>query len=116
MSKDILGGDVETQVLYRPDTTSFATALAAAKADQEMVCGYKLVLTKSRSTEGADEQGRFVEVFVTFSPVPVVTEEQMQADPSLRPPPEPEPIPAPFNGDGTIVLTPLPPGTKQVVR
>lgn len=98
MSGQVLGGDVKTQFVYRPDQTSFASALAAVKADQEAICGYRLIMTKERSSEQADKDGRFVEVFVTFSPYPTVTEGQMIADPSLRPPPAQPPM-----TDGTKV-------------
>lgn len=98
--ESLLGGDVVTQFTYRPDSMSFVNALAAVKADQEALVGYQLIMTKERSMELADEQGRYVEVFVTFSPVPGVSEAQMQADPSLRPPAEPT---IPTTGDGTKV-------------
>lgn len=108
MSKDILGGDVETQFIYRPDQISFAAAVDAVRADQEAICGYRLIQSKSRSVEQVDAGGRFVEVFVTFSPYPTVSEAQMQSDPSLRPPepkePEPMTLPhLPFPASGNLV-------------
>jgi hypothetical protein len=63
----ILGGDVVTQFTYRPDQTGLEHAVAAVQADQEMIVGYKLGVASMRSMELADEQGRYVEVFVTFS-------------------------------------------------
>lgn len=65
---EVLGGDVTTQFTYRPDLTGFDTALAAVKADQEMICGYALSVVKYNPMELADAQGRYVEVFVTFTP------------------------------------------------
>lgn len=64
----ILGGDIKTQFIFRPDQTDMEHALAAVKADQEMICGYKLFALDVRSMELADEQGRYVEAFVLFSP------------------------------------------------
>ena len=66
-----LGGDVETQFTYRPDQTSFGTAMDAVRADQEALVGYRLIVQKERSLELADAQGRYMEVFVTFGPYPV---------------------------------------------
>lgn len=90
-----LGGEVDTQFTYRPDQTSFASALAAVKADQEAVVGYKLILLKERSMELVEQQTAipYVECFVTFGPYPTVTEELAVLDPSLRPPPPPPPLP-----------------------
>jgi hypothetical protein len=108
-----LGGEIDTQFTYRPDQMSFASALATVKAEQEAVCGYRLILLKERSMKLADASGAYVEVFVTFGPYPVVTAEQIAADPSLAPPaPPPAPKPQPTNG--TIVMTPVPDGTKVV--
>ena len=66
----MLGAEVETQFVYRPQETSMATAEAAVRADQEAVCGYKLVLLKQRHLELADAKGPYVEVFVTYGPKP----------------------------------------------
>lgn len=84
MSEQILGGEVSTQFTYRGD--GFADALAVAKAEQEGMCGYRLILMKSRETKMADDKGEYHEVFVTFGPWPTVSEAQLAADPSLRPP------------------------------
>jgi hypothetical protein len=65
-----LGAEVDTQFVYRPDHTNIETALKAVIADQEMICGYKLVLLSTRSVELADGWGRYVEVFVTLGPSP----------------------------------------------
>lgn len=64
----LLGGDVITQFVYRPDHTGLETALEAVRADQELICGYPLQVLKYSPMELADEQGRYVEVFVTFTP------------------------------------------------
>jgi hypothetical protein len=106
-----LGGEIETQFIFRPKETDFPHALAAVKADQELVCGYKLIMIKERSMELADAHGPFVEVFVTFAPYPTVTEAQAQADPSLRPPAAQVSHTVP---DGTIVMVPVPDGTKII--
>lgn len=63
-----LGGNVTTQFIYRPDLTGYDTALAAVKADQEAMCGYALKVVSTKTTEQADAEGRFNEVFVTFAP------------------------------------------------
>lgn len=81
-----LVGEIETQFIFRPSETDIVHARAAVLADQEMVCGYKLYMVKERSMELADAHGPYVEVFVTFAPVPTVTEAQMALDPTLRPP------------------------------
>lgn len=94
-----LGGEIDAQFVYRPRETSMATAETAVRADQEAICGYKLIMLKQRSMELADAQGPYVEVFVTYGPYPSVSEEQKAADPSLRPQ-VPEPLPA-VPGDGT---------------
>ena len=86
-----LVGEIETQFIYRPKETDLAHARAAVQADQEAMVGYKLIMVKERSMELADGHGPYVEVFVTFAPVPTVSESQMIADPSLRPPVE-EPV------------------------
>lgn len=100
-------GDVEIQLVYRPQLTSFVLAVAAARADQEQMAGYPLIMTKERHSHlMKDAEGEYYEVMVTFSPVPTVSEEQMQADPSLRPPvaapsdvpPEP-PAPGLYHGN-----------------
>ena len=100
-----LGAEIDTQFIYRPSETDMAHALAAVKGDQEAICGYKLILLKERSMALADAQGPYVEVFVTFGPYPVVTEEQITADRSLAPPEPGPPPPRPLQ-DGTL----LPPG------
>lgn len=64
----LLGGDVTTQFTYRPDATGFETALEAVRKDQEMICGYELVVVKYNTMDLADEKGQYVEVFVTFAP------------------------------------------------
>lgn len=63
-----LGGEVDAQFVYRPDQTAYETAEAAVRADQEAICGYKLIILKQRSMELSDAGGRFVEVFVTYGP------------------------------------------------
>lgn len=65
----LLGGDVTTQFVYRPDETSFEMALAAVQADQEALAGNRLEMKEHRAMELSDAGGRYVEVFVTFSPV-----------------------------------------------
>lgn len=70
----VLGGEIETQFIYRPEHTSIDTALRAVIADQEAICGYPLVLVKSRSMELADREGNYMEVFVTLGPVPKETQ------------------------------------------
>lgn len=80
-----LGGEIDAQFTYRPDQTSIATAEHAVRMDQEAICGYKLIMLKQRSMELADAQGRYVEVFITYGPYPVVAPEQIAADPSLQP-------------------------------
>lgn len=89
-----LGAEVETQFVYRPQETSMATAEAAVRADQEAVCGYKLVLLKQRHLELADAKGPYVEVFVTYGPYPEYVETALQPAPAA---PEPQPI------DGTQI-------------
>lgn len=69
-----LGAEVDTQFTYRPNETSMAAAEAAVRADQEAICGYKLVLLKQRPIELADAQGPYVEVFVTYGPVASTSE------------------------------------------
>lgn len=65
--ESLLGGDVTTQFTYRPDQIGLEAALSAAKSDQEMICGYELAVLKYTPMELADEKGRYVEVFVTFT-------------------------------------------------
>ena len=65
-----LVGEIETQFIFRPSSTDLLHARAAVQADQEMICGYKLLMVKERSMELADAHGPYVEVFVTFAPVP----------------------------------------------
>jgi len=103
-----LGGEIDTQFIYRPDETSMVQAEAAVRADQEAVCGYKLIMLKQRTMELADEKGRYVEVFVTYGPHPVAE------TPLNPPPPAPQVQPQPM--DGTIVMQPLPPGTRVVTQ
>lgn len=67
-AKQLLGGDVTTVFSYRPDQTGFEHALAAVKADQEMMCGYELTVASTKQTEMSDAEGRVNEVYVTFSP------------------------------------------------
>ena len=110
MTELVLGGDVSTQFTYgKPE--DFADAIAKAKAEQEALCGYKLIVTKVRQADMLDSNGaRIVEVFATFSPYPAVTEAQLAADPSLLPPvvPVPPPVdmskqaPLTAGADGTI--------------
>lgn len=64
----LLGGDVTTQFVYRPNHTSFDMALAAVQADQEALAGHALTVKEHRAMDLADEAGQYVEVFVTFSP------------------------------------------------
>lgn len=107
MSKDILGGDVETQFIYRPDTTGFDTAINAVRADQEAICGYPLMLKKQRSTEMIDADGRYIEVFVTFMPYPPKAEGHeppvQETPPAVEPTYEHKPIPPSAIPPGTIV-------------
>ena len=102
-----LGGEIDTQFVYRPDETSMVAAEAAVRADQEAVCGYKLIMLRQRTMELADEKGRYVEVFVTYGPYPA-------PETPLNPPPPSMPQVQAQPMDGTVVMTPLSPGTKVV--
>jgi hypothetical protein len=86
MSKEILGGDVETQFIYRPSNTGIGPALDAVRAEQEAMCGYQLMLKKQRTIEMADAEGKYVEVFVTFMPYPPTAEGHLPPDPGPNPP------------------------------
>ena len=81
----ILGGEITTQFIYRPDHTSFAMAVNTVRLDQEAMCGYRLIMVKQRSVEAADADGKYTEVFVTFAPYPTVDPEIVARDPSLQP-------------------------------
>lgn len=105
-----LGAEIDTQFTYRPSETSMVVAEAAVRADQEAICGYKLIMLKQRTMELADEKGHYVEVFVTYGPYPSSND-----NPLVQAPPEP-PRPPPQPMDGTVVMTPLSSGTKVIVR
>lgn len=81
-----LGAEIDTQFVYRPNQTSMVTAEAAVRADQEAVCGYKLIMLKQRSMELADAQGPYVEVFVTYGPYPTYEPNALQPGPVGAPP------------------------------
>lgn len=105
-----LGGEIETQFTYRPSETSMVVAEAAVRADQEAVCGYKLIMLKQRTMELADDKGHYVEVFVTYGPYPSSADNALVQAPPEPPKPPAQPM------DGTIVMQPLPAGTKVIVR
>lgn len=64
MDTQPLIGDVTTQLVYAPESCSEEFAIEAARADQEMMVGYPLVLKGIRRVQV--EKG--FELFVTFSP------------------------------------------------
>lgn len=94
MSELILGGDVNTMITYiitekstdenymeKIRQKAFREGIAAEREAQEEMCGYKLMLTKSRETRLDDQRGEVHEVFITFSPYPTA-----ELEPQLAPP------------------------------
>jgi hypothetical protein len=72
-----LVGDVKTQfVVVNGDPHDLGPNIEAARAEQEAMCGYPLVVDSWRHTEMRNERGDIeIEVFATFAPKAQTAEE-----------------------------------------
>lgn len=99
-SPNVLGGNVSTVVKYI-GMENLHASMHAAQLEQEAICGYPLIITKTRTTKTKDVNNNDVyEVYATFSPVPQVTPEMIAADARLQVQHSPTPA-APEATDGT---------------
>jgi hypothetical protein len=123
LSAETLGGDVSTQFTFGREE-DFAASINAAREEQEAICGYPLMLVKSRQTHMKDVNGNDVyEVYATFGPLPPPpTPEELAAAGDTTDHPNglwgrdengqlnPKPVPPP--SIGTVVLSNIPDGTQ----